>query len=200
MKKIILLLGLFLFLVISCKSDKIESSEQAFDYIKSIKNYESNIKVTFLNDKSSESIFLKQYVSSDYGYRLDLENERSYLYKNDKIHVKDIKNNREYFVDENFDEIYRYCFLNEYIKLIYSMDEVDYFKQLTDNGERILFASRVNLPTNNLNISYSILYLNEDSYLPFKFEIFDNKGHQRVLIEYLTFDVLEKIDPTLFEY
>lgn len=200
MKKIILLLGLFLFFVLSCKSDKIENSEEAFNYVKSVKNYISDIKVTFINDKTSESIYLKQYASSDYGYRLDLENERNYFYKDNKIYVKDLKNNKEYFLDENFDEIYRYCFLNEYIKLIYSMDEVDYFKQLTDNGDRILFASRVNLPTNNLNIAHSILYLNGDSYLPFKFEIFDNKGKERVLIEYITFDVLEKIDHKLFEY
>ncbi len=200
MKKVVLVVIVFLIFVVSCKSSKIESSEQAFNYVKSIKNYTSDIKVTFLNDKNSEIIFLRQYASSNYGYRLDFENERKYFYRDNKIYINDVRNNIEYFVDENFDEIYKYCFLNEYIKLIYSMDEVDYFIQLIASDEKVVFGSRVDLPTNNSNISYAILYLSGENYLPLQFEIFDNKGRQRILIEYLTFDVLNDIDSKLFDY
>ena len=80
MKKIILLFIGFLLFVTSCKTQKIENSEQAFDYVKSLKNYIADIKVTFKNDRSEESVFLKQYSSSNNSYRLDLEGERSYIY------------------------------------------------------------------------------------------------------------------------
>lgn len=202
MKKIILLFIGFLLFVTSCKTQKIENSEQAFDYVKSLKNYIADIKVTFKNDRSEESVFLKQYSSSNNSYRLDLEGERSYIYKDDKIYVKDIKNNTEYFVEEEFDEVYKYCFLNEYIKLIYSMDQVGYFKEsYVENEEEIkFFGAKVNLPTNNLNISYATLYLDGSRYIPLKLEIFDSKGNRRVLIEYLTFDVLDEIDSNVFDY
>lgn len=205
MRKIILLSISFLLFIVcftSCKSnDNVENPERAFDYVKSITNYISDIRITFKNDRNEEIIFLKQYISSDNKYRLDLEGERSYIYKDDKIYVKDIKNNREYFLEENFDEVYKYSFLNEYIKLIYSMDEVSYFTESYVDGDehKTYFAARVNLPTNNLNINYAVLYLNEN-YTPLKLEIFDSKDKLRVLVEYITFDVVGEIDKSLFDY
>lgn len=202
MKRIILFFLLFLICLTSCKSVKIENSEQAFDYVKSIKNYTSHIRVTFKNERSEESIFLRQYSSSNDRYRLDLEEERIYIYKDDKIFVKDLENNKEYFLEENFDEIYRYCFLNEYIKLIYSMDQVEYFKDSygDEQNQIVIYGAKVNLPSNNLNMNNAILYLDGDSCNPLKLEIYDSKSNLRVLIEYLTFESLEEIDDTLFEY
>lgn len=205
MRKIILLsisVLLFVVLIISCKAnDEIENSERAFDYVKSITNYISDIRITFKNDRNEESIFLKQYSSSDNKYRLDLEGERSYIYKDNKIYVNDIKNNKGYFLEEDFDEVYKYSFLNEYIKLIYSMDEVNYFTESYGEGEeyKTYFGARVNLPTNNLNINYAILYLNEN-YTPLRLEIFDSKDKLRVLVEYITFDVVGEMDKSLFDY
>lgn len=196
-RKIILLFFSF-FLFISCKENKIESSEQAFDYLKSIKNYISDIRITFKNDRNQESMLIKQYSSSRNAYRLDLQNDRSYIYKGDKIYIKDIENKLGYFIDEEFDEIYKYCFLNEYIKLIYSMDDVKYFEE--DYGEGKIYIAKVNLPTNNLNISYAALYLDGDKYIPTRLEIFDNMDRIRILIEYLNFNVLEEMDPNVFDY
>lgn len=197
MRKIILLFFSFL-LFVSCRGKKIESSEQAFDYLKGVKNYISDIKITFKNDRNHESISLKQYSSSKDMYRLDLGDERSYIYKDDKIYVKDVKNKLGYFIEEKFDEIYKYCFLNEYMKLIYSMDEVKYFEEVSD--ESIIYGTKVNLPTNNLNVSYAILYLDGKKYIPIKLEIFDNMNKQRILIEYLNFDILDEIGIDVFNY
>lgn len=198
MKKInYFLFILFLLFITSCSTKKIHNSEEAFNYIKSLKNYVADIRVTFSNKRNEESLFLKQYSSEDNNYRLDLENERTYIYKDDKIHVKDLKNNAEYFLEEEFDEIYKYCFLNEYIKLIYSMDEVIYFDKKLETGEVEHYAAKVNLPTNNLNMNYAILYIDANKYIPLKLEIYDVKENKRVLIEYLTFEVVEK-DLSLF--
>lgn len=196
-KKIILLFFSF-FLFISCKENRIENSEQAFDYLKGIKNYISDVRVTFKNGRNEESILIKQYSSSKNAYRLDLQNDRSFIYKDDKIYVRDIKNKLGYFIDENFDEIYKYCFLNEYIKLIYSMDEVKYFEE--DYGQGKNYGTKVNLPTNNLNVSYGVLYLDGEKYIPTRLEIFDNMDKQRILIEYLNFNVLDEIDFSVFDY
>ena len=198
MKKIFnFLFVLFLFFITSCNTKKINNSEEAFNYIKALKNYAADIRVTFKNERNEESLFLKQYSSEDNSYRLDLENERTYIYKDNKIYVKDLKNNAEYFLEEEFDEIYKYCFLNEYIKLIYSMDEVTYFDKKLDTGEVEYFAAKVNLPTNNLNMNYAILYIDANKFIPIKLEIYDSKENNRVLIEYLTFEVVEK-DLSLF--
>lgn len=199
MKKFItcFLFFLILFVVVSCGTKKIENSEEAFNYVKGIKNYIADIKITFKNERNEESLFLRQYSSEDNNYRLDLEDERTYIYRDDKIYIKDLKNNTEYFVEEEFDETYKYCFLNEYIKLIYSMDEVEYFDKRLETGEVEYFAAKVNLPTNNLNMNYSILYLDANKYIPLKLEIYDVKDNKRVLIEYLTFEVIEK-DLSLF--
>ncbi len=203
MKKNILFFIVFLFFITSCTREiKIQNSEQAFEYIKSLKNYASDMKITFKNNRGEESFNLKQYSSVNSTYRMDFEGYRSYIYKDDKIYVKDIKNSTEYLLDENFDEVYKYCFLNEYIKLIYSMDEVIYFKESIYEGEneRVIYGARVNIPTNNLNIKYAILYLDGQKKIPIKLEIFDSKNNERVLIEYTTFDVLQEIDNSLFNY
>lgn len=187
---------------ISCKTQKIENSEQAFDYIKGLKNYIAYTKITFKNERSEESIFLKQYSSSNGIYRLDLNEDRTYIYRDDKIFVKDLKNDKQYFLEESFDEVYKNCFLNEYIKLLYSMDQVEYFKESYSEGESIttIYGAKVNLPINNLNMSSATLYLDGSRYVPIKLEIFDNKGNLRILIEYLTFDALEEMDSELFQY
>lgn len=203
MRKINLFIICFLFFITSCKRDvKIQNSEQAFDYIKSLKNYVSDVKITFKNNRGEESFCLKQYSSIDSVYRMDFEGERSYIYEDDKIYVKDIKNASEYSVDEKFDEVYKYCFLNEYIKLIYSMDEVIYFKESIYEGEnkKIIYGARVNIPTNNLNIKYAILYLDGDRNIPIKLEIFDSQNNERVLIEYITFEILQDIDDSIFNH
>ncbi len=199
MKKLILFFISFLLLT-SCKAHKIDNPEEAFDYVKGIKNYISDIRITFKNDRKEESVFLKQYSSSLGMYRLDLDDERTYIYKDDKILVKDLERNREYFLEENFDEVYKNCFLNEYIKLLYSMDEVDYFKETYGEGEniKVIYGSKVNLPTNNLNMKNAILYLDGDKCIPIKLEIFDSKGNVRVLVEYLTFESLEEMELSVF--
>ena len=193
---------LFVFYFLCERFVKIENSEQAFDYIKSLKNYISDVKITFKNDRGEGSFYLKQYSNVDSIYRMDLEGDRSYIYKDDKIHVKDIKNTTEYSVDEKFDEVYKYCFLNEYIKLIYSMDEVIYFKESIYEGEneKVIYGARVNIPTNNLNIKYAILYLDGEKHIPIKLEIFDSKNNERVLIEYITFEILQEIDNNVFNH
>lgn len=192
-----------LFLVFtSCKAQKIENPEQAFDYVKGLKNYISDTKVTFRNERNEESIFLRQYSSSNNTYRIDLEEERTYIYKDDNIFVNDIKNNKQYFLEENFDEVYKNCFLNEYIKLLYSMDQVEYFKESYGEGEEMttIYGAKVNLPINNLNMNNAVLYLDGDRCIPIKLEIFDSKGNLRILIEYLTFEALEEMDPEIFKY
>lgn len=202
MKKIIVFFILFLFIVVSCKIEKIENPEQAFDYVKGIKNYVSDVRITFKNERSEESVFLRQYSCSNGSYRLDLEEERIYIYKDNKIFVKDLENNREYFLDKNFDEVYKYTFLNEYIKLIYSMDQVRYFKESYGEGDQIknFYGAEVNLPINNLNINSAILYLDIEKCSPVKLEIFDINKDVRILVEYLTFETLGDIDSQLFEY
>lgn len=202
-KKVFFLLAGFLLFITSCKSvDIINTPEEGFNYVKSIKNYIADIKITFKNARNEESILFKQYSNSNNQYRLDLEGDRSYIYKDDKIYVKDIKNGVDYLVEEKFDEIYRYTFLNEYIKLIYSMDEVEYFEEVYDYGDskKSYYLAKVNIPTNNLNIKEAILYLDSEKLIPSKLVIYDSKGEQRVLIEYSTFDILEEIDGNLFNH
>ena len=145
---------------------------------------------------------MRQYSCYNGSYRLDLEEERIYIYADDKIFVEDLKNKKKYFLEENFDEVYKYSFLNEYIKLIYSMDQVEYFKEFYDDGNKKIdiYGAKVNLPINNLNINSATLYLDGEKLSPIRLEIFDIKGNIRILIEYLTFEVLEEIDLQLFEY
>ena len=190
LKRNIIFSILFLFILVSCKPIKIENSEQAFDYVKGIKNYTSDVRITFKNERNEESIFLRQYSCYNGSYRLDLEEERIYIYADDKIFVEDLKNKKKYFLEENFDEVYKYSFLNEY------------FKEFYDDGNKKIdiYGAKVNLPINNLNINSATLYLDGEKFSPIRLEIFDIKGNIRILVEYLTFEVLEEIDLQLFEY
>ncbi len=82
------------------------------------------------------------------------------------------------------------------------MDQVEYFKEFYDDGNKKIdiYGAKVNLPINNLNINSATLYLDGEKLSPIRLEIFDIKGNIRILIEYLTFEVLEEIDLQLFEY
>lgn len=187
--------------MISCINGESKNAELAFDYIKGLKNYISEIDITFRNELGEEKVYLKQYGKYNGHYRIDLNGNYNYVYKDNKIYVKDIKHDSiNYFIDDSFDEIYKYCFLNEYIKLIYSMDQVEYFEILDDEMENKIkyFGAKINLPSNNLNINYSKIYLNSEDYLPSKLEIFDNNNNLRILIEYYNFNIVDKLDDELF--
>ena len=82
------------------------------------------------------------------------------------------------------------------------MDEVIYFKESIYEGEneKVIYGARVNIPTNNLNIKYAILYLDGEKHIPIKLEIFDSKNNERVLIEYITFEILQEIDNNVFNH
>ena len=202
MKKDIRIMLLFFLILslpfanISCKKPA-RNVEEVLDFIKSIESYESYVEYEIKNDKKASIKKAKQYFHKDEGYRLELEQKRVYVYKEDSIEVEDIVNNAKYSLDKDFDELYRFTFIGEYIKYLYSSQDIKYFCKNLE-GKNYMVVELI-IPGNNRNLKTAFMYVDLTKNLPEKIVIFDERGNERVSAIYRNLDINIELDKNLFK-
>ena len=203
MRKDMKLMILFLCLVclplinISCKKPA-KNVEQVIDYIKSIESYESNVEYNIKNNKKTEVKNYKQYFQKDQGYRLELGDKRTYIYIKDEILVEDIANNAKYSLDKDFDEVYKFTFIGEYIRQLYTNEDIKYFCKKLE-GKNYMVVELVITGANN-NLKTAFMYINLTTNLPEKVAIFDKGGEERIVATYTNLKINIDLDKDLFNH
>jgi outer membrane lipoprotein-sorting protein len=193
---LVLIIFLCLFEGSSCKRRN-QSVDEVITYLKGLKTYESNVEIYIRNDKQELKYEIKQYCDASIGYRLDISEDRVQIYKENHIYVTDKKNNAKYQLSSEFDELYKVSFVGEYIKLLYTNDEVKYKIENIDGIEYQLIETI--LPGNNKSISKAVMYMDIDKCVPNKILIYDDKGKERVNIIYKNFKTNVNISNDLFK-
>lgn len=202
MKKDIKLILIFLIILsipvigLSCKK-RPSNPEEIIDFMKTIKTYEADTRYIIINDRDKIQQNCKQYFDRDEGYRIDIEDKRVQIYKEDKIYVKDLKNSAEYSLEKEFDELYRLTFIGEYINLLYSNEEIKYFCKNIEGKNTM--AVELIIPGGNRNINKATMYIDTENSLPYKLIIYDARGNERVQVTYENLQVNGELDKNLFK-
>lgn len=188
-KKLPLLLSLLLLLssmiLTSCHKE-LKNTNDIISFFKSMESYTTEMSMDIKNDKQNIKYELKQSYLRGGGYKLELNNDRVFIFKNDdNIYVSDKNNGMNYVQSKDFDEVLKLSFIGEYIRLLYTSEEIKYVNK-SINGDPYTVIDLV-IPGNNKNINNALLYINTKSMIPEKLVVYDIKGKEKINIKYTNF-------------
>jgi len=194
---ILLLVGVVLsVLTAGCGRRQVDPNE-ATSFLKDLTSYSTEYVMEFKNDIQTISYEGKQFYDKSNGYRLEVGQDRIFIYKPDKIYVNDVKNNVKYTMDTNFDNGYKLSLVKEYVKLLYTNEEIKYsFKDI--EGEKFELVELI-LPGVNEDKAKAVMYINLKNYHPEQIIVYDEKDNERIKITYSNFEVSPKMKDELFK-
>jgi outer membrane lipoprotein-sorting protein len=185
---VLLIVGVMVFTVISKPKDV----NDIVSHLKEIKQYKSDVNLEVVNDMQTLLYKGHQTYKKDLGYKLDLGEGRTFIFKGDEITVIDKENQKDYKVDKTFDEVFKYSFIGEYIELINTNEELN-FKKETINEEELLLIDLL-IPGSNRNMFKGVMYVSVKENLPKKLVIYDTKDKERIRCTYENFVYGEKVE------
>ncbi len=198
-KKLLLFLTVILYfssiLLTSCNKKPVNCND-IVSFLKNMKSYTSEMNMDIKNDKQTISYKAKQSYLRGGGYKLELNKDRVFIYKDDKIYISDKNNGTKYVQSKDFDEVFKLCFIGEYIGLLYTNEEIKYSIEKINGIEYSVID--LFIPGSNKNINNAVLYVNSKSMLPEKLIIYDIKGNEKINVTYTNFLANIKIEPTEF--
>lgn len=177
-------------LFVKLKNRSVSDEDHVIELLSEIKGYTSEVTIKVINDKETNVYEGMQKYVKDFGYRLDLSDERSFIFKGDDIEVKDNNSERRYTLDKDFDEVFKYGFIGEYIGLIYTNEELKFQKEVINDKEYFIITTLI--PGSNNNLYEGSMYYDIAEYKPSKIIIYDNKHSERVIYSYKNFQWTDK--------
>lgn len=193
-----LLCGLFILLLFfyGCK-EKIRDPNYISSYLKSMTSYVCDTEIIVKNTKGNYIYSISQAYLENKGSRLQLGNERIYLYIGEKIYVTDLNNKLSYTMNNSVDGIFKLSILKEYIDLLYTNENIKYeYKDISGQEYQVI---ELIIPGNNRDMSKAQLYVNTKNKYPYKLCIFNYKGEENVEVKYSNFKPNMEIDKALFD-
>lgn len=192
---LILILGV---LVIKGRNNKVYDEHHVVERLNEIKAYTSEVTIKVINDKESNVYEGTQRYLKGVGYRLDLNDDRSFIFKGEDISVKDNESTRQYTLDKNFDEVFKYGFIGEYIRLIYTNEELEFKKETINDKEYFVITTLI--PGSNNNLYEGSMYYDIAEYKPYKIIIYDNKHNERIIYNYKDFSWTDKESDMIIDF
>lgn len=191
-----LLLTLSFMLLTSCNK-KPKDTNDITTFLKNMESYTTEMNMDIKNDKQVINYKVRQSYLRGGGYKLELNNNRVFIFKtDDKIYVSDKNSGIKYVQSKDFDEVFKLSFIGEYIGLLYTNEEIKYdVKKVNDIEYTVIDLF---IPGNNKNINNALLYVNTKSMIPEKVVIYDSKGKEKIVITYTKFIPNVKIEPSEF--
>ena len=178
-------------------SKKPKDTNDILTYLKNMESYTTSLNMDVKNDKQTINYKAKQSYLRGGGYKLELNENRVFIFKaDDKIYISDKNNGTKYVQSKNFDEVLKLCFIGEYIGLLYTNEEIKY-KMQTIKGIQYTVINLF-IPGNNKNINNALLYVNTKSMIPERLVIYDVKGKEKINVTYTNFLPNVKIEPSEF--
>jgi len=176
---------------------KKSSSEDIIYALKNMDSYTCDVNIDSKNDRQVVSNSGKQYYDKNVGYKFDLGSDRTFTYKNNSIYVNDIKNGSKYTTDMDFDSVYKLTFINEYIGLLYTDEQIKTSIKTKDNVQYV--AINLLIPTGNRNMNTAELLVEMNTNLPKYLTIYDEKGNEKLKVTYSNFKPDVQISSEIFK-
>lgn len=173
--------------------------EDVLEYLKRTKTSSADVTIHVYNDKQTLEYKGQQVYSRKQGSVFTLDDDRKFVLKDNNIYVEDKKNENTYTQDEGLDTILKYTFIQEYLNMMYSNGDLKYtFIKDSNEHDQYLMVDFL-LPGTNRNLNNAAMYIDLDSQLPFKVDVFDLEGNKTIDITYENYKTNVKIDEGDFQ-
>lgn len=158
--------------------------ENILDKLSNIDSYST--KVTYIV-KNSRAEFKEEGLiefNGDNETKITLEN-RMEIFKDGKIYMKYIDENKNYSVSEDFDNFYQFMFINYLSRFLNEENNVTYSYETIENIEYLVIDYL--LLSGNQNFYKEKLYIDIKNKKPFKAIIYDKNNAEKLNIGYSGF-------------
>lgn len=189
MKKILLIcavaiIAIILFLFYSFGGQKY-NPEETLNLLKSIDSYTCNMTIEMKNEKQTIVYNGNQAFDKNFGYRIQIGNERTLIFNKNKILINDKQNKHRYTENKEFDSVYTLSLIGEYIELLYTNEQIKYlYKEI--KGVKYL-GVKLLIPGNNRNLNEAELYIDIKNDIPCFIIIKDSRDKETIRITYKNF-------------
>lgn len=158
--------------------------ENILDKLSNIDSYST--KVTYIV-KNSRAEFKEEGLiefNGDNETKITLEN-RMEIFKDGKIYMKYIDENKNYSVSEDFDNFYQFMFINYLSRFLNEENNVTYSYETIENIEYLVIDYLI--LSGNQNFYKEKLYIDIKNKKPFKAIIYDKNNAEKLNIGYSEF-------------
>ena len=199
-KSALLFISLLLLLssvVLTSCDKKPKDTNDITTYLKNMKSYTTDMNMDVKNDKQKINYKARQVYLQGGGYKLELNNDRVFIFKtDDNIYISDKNNGTKYVQSKDFDVVLKLSFIGEYIGLLYTNEEIKYVIKTINDIEYTVID--LFIPSGNKNINNALLYVNNKSMIPEKMVIYDINGKEKIEITYTNFLPNVEVEPSEF--
>lgn len=173
------------------------TNEEIINSLKNIGAYETNIEIVIKNSRDEERQELKEYYLKDKGGRIDFGDERTKIYSDNKILVKDNISNKEYYIKEEMDDLYSLTFLNNLLNYPINSEDLKEAQEEWGETKYLEFTNELFLKNDNL---YKVrVFIDKQQAIPIGAIIYDKNNKDRVRILYKDFIKLKELDENLLK-
>ncbi|GAA0823021.1 germination lipoprotein GerS-related protein [Clostridium tertium] len=184
-------------LVILFRATAEPTNEEIIKSLKEIKCYSTRVEYIIKNTRGEEREETTQYYSKDIGGRIDFGEDRSKIYRDNKVIVKDGISNKEYTMENDMDEIHSLAFLNKLLS--YPIDENGIKEGQEEWGDTAYIEFTCEVFLKNDHLDKVKIFIDKQEKTPIGAIIYDKDGKDRIRIVYRDFEKLKQLDSGLLE-
>ena len=173
-------------LVILFRATAEPTNEEIIKSLKEIKCYSTRVEYIIKNTRGEEREETTQYYSKDIGGRIDFGEDRSKIYKDNKVIVKDGISNKEYTMENDMDEIHSLAFLNKLLS--YPIDENGIKEGQEEWGDTAYIEFTCEVFLKNDHLDKVKIFIDKQEKTPIGAIIYDKDGKDRIRIVYRDFE------------
>ncbi|WP_195953115.1 germination lipoprotein GerS-related protein [Clostridium saudiense] len=184
-------------LVIIFRAKFLPNNEDIIRELKNIKWYETKVEYIIKNTKGEEREDTIQYYSSEDGVRIEFEDEKVKVYKEDGIHVKDSSDSNEYVIDEGMDILHSLAFMNKILSYPLKSDSIKEGQE--EWGDKIYIQVDTELFLENEHFNTARIFINKKTKTPIGIIVYDKNGNDSLRIIYDDFKEVKGFDKEKFD-
>ncbi len=184
-------------LVIVLRMTAEPNNDEIIKSLKEIKAYKTEIEFVIKNSRDEERQEAIQYYKKDVGGKIEFGEDRSKIYKDGMILVKDNISNKEYSINDSINDLYSLSFLNKLLSYPINNKGIQDGQEEWGETEYIVFTSELFLKNDNLDKVK--IFIDKQKKIPIGAIIYDKKDNDRVRIVYRNFEKLKEIDEELLK-
>jgi len=173
------------------------TNEEIIESLKGIKAYKTEVEFIVKNSRDEERQDTIQYYKKDIGGRIDFGTDRTKIYKDGSILVKDNIANKEYTMEESMDELYSLSFVDKLLSYPIDNEGINEGQEDWGDTEYIVFTSELFIKNDSLNKIK--IFIDKQEKAPIGAIIYDKENKDRVRIVYRNFEKLKDLDEGLLK-
>ncbi|MBE6055055.1 MAG: hypothetical protein E7212_14370 [Clostridium sartagoforme] len=173
------------------------TNDEVIKSLREINAYKTEIEFVIKNSRDEERQNTIQYYNKDIGGKIEFGEDRTKIYRDNMVLVKDNISNKEYAMNENMDELYSLSFLNKLLSYPIDSEGIQEGQEDWGDTEYIAFTSELFLKNNNLDKVK--IFIDKQEKKPIGAIIYDKNNEDRVRIVYRNFEKLKEMDEELLK-